>query len=314
MLALLLLVAVIFSAPAQACEEHANVRAVLDPLPAALSGMRVELHTTMGPQIVLENPTTRTVEVVDDVNQSFVRIGPKGVEGNLAAESWYRTYSPGAVVPASAKGAAPARWVRAASAPSFGWFEPRLDPKRAPLPPEVISAGQTVDLARWSVPLKVDDRVISLSGVFRYEPPPQGMYVAKLTSPSQVAPGVRVRLLPGSVAGVFVESSSALPLEIAGAYGEPFLRIGPDGVSANVRSLTWWSCARSTGRRHEVAGNRETLPDWQRVAAAPRFSWIDPRTQAPQNAAGELVAWRVPMQLGERELAITGETRWKGIR
>jgi hypothetical protein len=311
-LAAVLLAALMHATPLPACEEHADVRALLDPLPPPMAGMRVELHTTLGPQIVLENRTGRTVEIMDDTGAAFVRIGPDGVEGNFAARSWYLTYSPGAVVPAAAQSGGPPRWVRAASTPSFGWFEPRLDPKRAPLPIDVIQARQSVDLARWSVPLRVDGVLTALGGVFRYQPPPKGMHVARLTSPSEIAPGVRVRLLRGSVAGVFIDSSSPIPLEVEGAEGEPFLRIGPDGVSANVHSPTWWASARATGRRHDVAeSDRATLPDWQHVAAAPRFGWVDPRTQAAPGA--DNVAWRLPLRLGEQQLAITGETHWQTI-
>ena len=75
--------------------------------------MRVEIHQTMGPQVVIENPSPRTVEVLDAAGAPFARIGPDGVAGNFAAPAWYLTYSPGAVVPAAAAPGAEPRWVRA---------------------------------------------------------------------------------------------------------------------------------------------------------------------------------------------------------
>jgi hypothetical protein len=304
-------VSMLIEAPLFACEEHAHVRTILDPLPTVFAGMRVEVHRTMGPQVVIANPTGQVLEVLDDGGTPFVRIGPSGVEGNLAAKAWYETYSPGAVAPAAAAHGSPPRWVRAASEPSFGWFEPRLDVKRAPLPVEVIVAGRSADLRRWSLPLRIDGEAVWLTGVFRYEPPPKGTFVARLTSPSRVAPGVRVHLLRGRTAGFLLQNSSGAELHVDGVDGEPFLRIGPNGVDANVRSRTWRMSARASDRRPAPAAGRTSLPDWQRVAAVPRFSWIDPRAQAPQATGSDAVSWSIPLRLDGQSLAVRGETVWK---
>jgi hypothetical protein len=297
--------------PVLACEQHAYVRVVLDPLPEALRGMRVEVHKTMGTQVVIANPTRRTVEVLDAGGAPFVRIGPAGVEGNIAARAWYETYSPGAVAPASAGGGAQPHWKLAASEPSFGWFEPRLEAKQVPLPMEIIVRGESTDLASWQVSLRVDGEATALTGVFRYDPPPKGTFIAWMTTPSQVAPDVQVRLLPGQVGGFLVQNSGDTALQVVGMDGEPFLRIGPQGVDANLRSRTWWTSARATGRRPAAVESRESLPDWQRVAAAPRFSWIDPRLQVRQgNPPRGSFSWRIPMQIDGERLAVAGETAW----
>lgn len=289
------------------CEEHAHVRAILASLPAALSGVRVEVHKTMRPQVVLANPTAHILEVLDADGTAFVRIGPAGVEGNLAAKAWYETYSPGAVAPATV-GSAP-RWVRVATEPNFGWFEERLDAKQVALPAEVIAAGEPADIGHWQLPLRVDGEAVALHGLFRYEPPPQGMFVARLTSPASLAPGVQIRLLPGRVAGVMVQNATRSTLHVSGIDGEPFLRIGPDGVDANVHSRTWWVSGRASGRRSQ---GLDALPDWQRVAAVPRFSWIDPRAQAADGQGHEEpVVWQIPVELDQRLLAVTGQTSWR---
>jgi hypothetical protein len=310
-----LCVPLLVGAPLFACEEHAYVRAILDPLPEPLLGMRVEVHKTMGPQVVIANPTELSVEVLDENGTPFVRIGPSGVEGNLAAKAWYETYSPGAVAPATADVGAQPQWTHAAAEPSFGWFEPRLDAKQVLLPPEVITMGHATDLGRWWLPLRVDGEPIELTGIFRYEPPPKGMFVARMTTPAQVAPGVRVRLLPGLAAGFLVQNSSGSALHVLGMDGEPFLRIGPEGVDANLSSRTWWASARASGRRPAAAEGRTSLPDWQRVAAAPRFSWIDPRAQAPRGQGYlDSISWRIPIRLDAQLLAVTGETAWETRR
>ena len=307
-----LLIAAALSAapPAAACAGHAFVRAVLDPRPAALDGMRVEVHETMGAQLALENRSGRTVEVLDAAGEAFVRIGPNGVEGNLAAPTWYASYAPAAVVPAAARTGATPRWVRVTSAPAFGWFDPRLDGGSAVLPPEVLAERAPADLGEWVVPLRVDGAPTALRGRFRYEPP-TGAAIARLTSAAAAAPGVRVTLLPGDPAGLMVANAGDETLTVLGLDGEPFLRIGPGGVAANLRSRTWRESGRA-GRRQVEAGNQ---PRWQAVAGSPRYGWVEPRTAlaaAPAGAAAEgVLTWSVPMRLGDTPLAVTGTTRWQ---
>jgi hypothetical protein len=297
-----------------ACEDHAYVRAIVDPLPASLSGIRVEAHKTMGAQLVVENRTSKTLEILDADGVAFARVGPFGVEGNIAAPAWYRTYSPAAVVPAEATAGAAIRWVRAASEPSFGWFESRLDSQQVKLAPEVIRARRPLDLGGWSVAVRVDGEPAAIAGRFRYDPPPAGAYVARLTSPTEIARGVRVRLLPGTPTGLLLESAAGSSLVVYGAAGEPFLSFAASGVEANVRSPSWWASGRAVGAPASAADSPATV-DWQRVAGAPRFSWIEPRVQASIETAtaspGEPVAWEVPMEIDGRRVAVTGEVSWK---
>jgi hypothetical protein len=287
----------------------ADVRAVLGPLPAALAGMRIEVHETIAPQLVLANPTQRVVEVVDDRGRPFLRIGPDGVEGDTAAPAWYRTYAPGTVVPASAVRSAAPRWLRARSEPSFGWFEPRIDASKIEVPHAVIDAGVAADVGRWEIPLHVDGSPVTLAGAFRYEPPPSRAYGARLTSPSEIAPGVRVTLLPGRHPGLLLENTSARPVTVVGDRGEPFLRIGPAGVEANVRSDTWQRSGRA-GSTARVLTSIPAEPDWVRVATAPRYGWIEPRAAAPTStraAGGD--RWQVPLQIGAERVLVSGERR-----
>jgi hypothetical protein len=283
---------------AMACDDHANVRVELDPLPAALAGVRVEVHRTIGPQLVIENATAKTLEVLDDTGMPFLRIGPNGVEGNVNARALYTTYSPAAVPPAAAGSNEP-RWQQVRSEPSFGWFESRVDPARAALPPSVIAEQRAADVGRWEIPLRLDGTPVLLAGRFRYEPPAAGVYSPRLTSPREVAPGVKVTLLPGQVPGLLVENATSRALLVMGAEGEPFLRIGPAGVEANVRSQTW----RASARQHDRLASAGS--DWQRVASVPRFSWVEPRAAQKQSE------WQIPMRLGDDPLQVTGVTVWR---
>lgn len=274
--------------------------------------MRVELHHTIAPQLVLANPTARVVEVLDPDGVAFLRIGPEGVEANLAARAWYQTYAPGMPVPASAGTGGEARWRKVHGAPSFGWFDPRLESGGVGEGHDAGGAGGAAGAGRWSVPLRVDGEVVVLAGRFRREPEASGRYHARLTSASEIAPGVRVRLLPGRTPGLLVTNESREVLAILDEDGEPFLRVGPRGVEANVGSAAW----RRSGRASLAPAGDAAGPAWQRVSTVPRFGWLDPRAAAGAGTAppadGHAVrAFRIPLELGGRRLAVRGELAWR---
>lgn len=291
-----------------------RVHAVLDErLPAALAGMRVEVHRTVAPQLVVENPTPQLLEVLDDGGIAFLRIGPRGVEANVAARAWFQTFGPGAPVPAALRagttGGAP-RWVRVGDGHAFGWFEPRLDPAAVDVPHAVRDEARPAEVGRWRIALRVDGRRVALEGGFRWQPPPAGARRARLTSPRTLAPGVRVRVLPGATPGLLIENDTRRLLTVLDGDGEPFLRIGRKGVEANVRSRAW----RASGRRSSAVVDRGPTfmgaPYWQRVSRAASYGWIEPRL-APRDAAEASVAWQVPVLLGTSELVLSGVSEWQ---
>lgn len=286
-----------------------RVRPVLGAMPPELTGVRVEVHRTVAAQLVLHNPTEHTIEVLDPEGVAFLRIGPRGTEGNLAARAWYTTYAPGMKAPEASLDAAP-RWVHARAEPTFGWFEPRIDATDVRVPPLLSEAGRAAELGRFEIPLRVDGHPVVLGGAFRFEPAAGGAYASRITSPAEIAPGVRVRLLPGRNAGLFVESSSARVLTVLDDAGAPFLKIGPDGVEADVTSAAW----RRSGR----GGSGSAAEDgsaWQRVSSSPRFGWVDSRTSHSADAVpsdcDETEIWQVPMRLGDEPVVVTGEIVWR---
>lgn len=108
-----------------------------------------------------------------------------------------------------------------------------------------------------------------------------------------------------------------------GEDGEPFLRIGPEAVDANLRSRTWEQSARSASAPEvETSGTQTAAPAgpvWRRVASAPRFGWIEPRAlvtaapPSPDGAVPDTLEWSVPMQLGDQPLRVTGVVSWTPV-
>lgn len=297
-----------------------GVVARLDPLAPELAGVRVEVHETIAYQLVVENTTGRLLEVLDERGVPFVRIGPAGVEGNVTAPAWYRSQSPEGRAPKglleAARGEKPPapHWVLARREPNWGWYDARL-------------AGDAHAEQRWQIPLRVDGAPSALRGHFARLPKPTGAVRARLESAGALGPGVRISLLGGPAGAFFLENDSPDVVTVLGRDGEPFVRVGPNGVEANLHSATFAEVARLRGGTGLLlAPNAEAPARWERVATEPRYAWVDLRTaftgDVPEAVTRRgklavLVRWAIPVQIGGKDGATTvrleGVTEWKPL-
>lgn len=132
-------------------------------------------------------------------------------------------------------------------------------------------------------------------------------------------PGAHLRVLE---AGERVELRNNGPEVVVFGYGgEPYLRVGPDGVFENRRSPT---VARNREQVHPPAApdtDPDAAPDWQRVAGRTVARWHDHRVhwrgadpQAVQARPGtrQVVqpAWAVPVYRGDKRAVATGQLTW----
>ena len=187
---------------------------------------------------------------------------------------------------------------------SWGWFDKRLDTRRVRVPEQ--DKHVPVVLQEWRVPARLGRERIELRGHFRYEPPPPGVYVARLTSARELAPAVSVTLSTGQPPALLLENDGTQPVVVLGHQGEPFLRISERGVEANLASPTW----QELGRYRGLATGKVGKTRWRRVAEVPRYSWLEPR--AGQPVPGEASRhWEVPVRIGGRDAAIQGVTEWR---
>jgi hypothetical protein len=295
----------------------------LDPLAPELAGVRAEVHRTVAYQLVIENTTDRLLEVLDERGAAFIRIGPAGVEGNLAAPAWYRGYAPEGRVPpglqqriASGKPPEP-RWVRARREPTWGWFDARLDAEKAP-----AAHGAR----RFEVPVRIGGVASALRGQFVPQPKRTGTLSARLLSAGELAPGVRISLVPGRAGSFLLQSDSPEPVTVLGRDGEPFVRLSPAGVDANLHSATFAEVARLRGGASlALEPQADAPPHWERLTNVPSYGWVDLRTAVAESDVPEavvtggkrveLLRWAVPVRIGAAEDApvvrVEGVTEWK---
>ncbi len=129
--------------------------------------------------------------------------------------------------------------------------------------------------------------------------------------------GLRVELHQGDIAPQLVlENRSGKLLEILDTTGQPFLRVGPKKVEADLNSPDWRASLnpRDVPAHAPVASRRE--PNWKMVLSEPAFGWFDPRinpdpVQIPPEiqAVGieaPVSAWTIPARLGGEPLDIKG--------
>jgi hypothetical protein len=295
----------------------------LDPLGPELAGVRAQVHRTVAYQLVIENTTDRVLEVLDERGVPFIRIGPTGVEGNVAAPAWYRGYAPEGRVPPSLleriqSGKPPeARWVQARREPTWGWFDARLDAGT-----DAAAHG----VRRFEVPVRIGGVASALRGRFIAQPKRTGTLNARLLSAPELAPGVRISLVPGRAGSFLLQSDSPEPVTVLGRDGEPFVRLSPAGVDANLHSATFAEVARLRGGASLALEPQAAAPPrWERLTSAPSYGWVDLRTAVAESDVPEAVAtggkrvellrWVVPVRIGAAEDApvvrVEGVTEWK---
>lgn len=307
-----------------------DVMATIDAVPAALAGIKVELHKTLGQQLVVENATDSPLEVLGIDGEPFLRIGPEGVHANVNARDWYRFYSIGGVPlpPRLASLQKDARlapdWQIVSRQRAWGWFDTRLDTEPLKVPHRVRDSQVRTAFKAWRIPVRLQGNRQLLTGQFQFMPQPRGFYEARITSPAEIAPGVFLQVMQGPVPGFMLSNAGQQTVTILGRDGKPFIEMNATGVRANIHSSTW----RSSG----LAESSFVAPDagvsagnevaWQVRSVTPRYTWLDVRAVAAADdvAAGKPAArtaaqqWEIPFSVDGQAGTVRGITKWVDYR
>jgi hypothetical protein len=282
------------------------VHPLLSPLPDALKGVTVEVAETMAPEILVANHTAHTLEILDAQGRPFLRIGPEGVGADLASAAWYRSLTAAGVTPPkTAAPFAPPHWASVMHDPAFGWFDPRISVAQVKVPDEIEDAGKPATVGTWSVSVRIGGTNTAITGTFAFQPRPKGQFDASVTPPAGFPAGISVRVVPGATPALFLQNSSRHSVTVLGLQGEPYVRIGPDGVAVNEASTTWQQLGREQ-RSTAKAG-------WIQLSRQPAYAWMEPRAAAPspwaQDHRGR--TWTVPVRVDGTDYLLRGAVVWR---
>jgi hypothetical protein len=130
--------------------------------------------------------------------------------------------------------------------------------------------------------------------------------------------GITVQVVRTIADQLVVENRTANDLEVLAPTAEPFLRIGPQGVFANLNSPSWYLSSSGLGtatvpeRAHVGA-----TPEWAKIATAPSWGWFDhrlhpasipgPKGSAPQR----LASWNVAFRYNGNRMTVRGHLEFR---
>jgi len=137
-------------------------------------------------------------------------------------------------------------------------------------------------------------------------------------------PGVKVDVAYSATYQLIVENPTPTELTLLADTGEPFLRIGPEGVFGNFKSPTWYGSNVPLGLSKfppQAEPGADVPPRWSRVSVQPTWGWYDHRLHPVERYLDkevlastkmvELGKWSVPLTYGGSRGAITGRFEYK---
>ena len=154
----------------------------------------------------------------------------------------------------------------------------------------------------------------------------RGVVVGDGTTPGEGDPieldGVTWQIL-GNDALLEVRNDTGTELTVPGYQGEPYLRVGPDGVYENRNSpAVYLSSDRFAQTPVPDFAGPDKEPNWVRVSGASTYAWHDhrihwmaptlpPQVKVDATRPVKVNDWAVPFQIDGRELAVEGTLRWE---
>ena len=290
--------------PATAHEESAlHALTVIDSVSPNVEGIEVRMVHLDAPALVVRNDTDEVLTVLGEKGEPFLQISRDGVRANSESPTTYVSSAPRReVVPPDVKASADPKWVVFSEDASWTWFDPRLR----------FSSKRT----SWEVPLMLGGQPIMVSGGFETLQG-HGHFVTEMTPPT--VDGLTMRLTQGLIPAVYVRNDTGETLTVPGDAGEPFLRIGPKGVTANLRSPTYYTSGSTAILKVPAMADAAAPPRWEKVSPYPVWAWLERRAAVPaelyqrdQLGTEEraVLEWTSEYTLGGEPLPVTGHVNW----
>ena len=280
---------------------------VLNDVTPEIAGVSFRVAHLTQPVLVATNRTDRPLVIFGRNDEPFLRIHDGRIETNANSPLSYSSRSPSGaqvIVPDSVDPFGRALWRPITRGRSWSWFDPRI---RLP------SAGSS----EWSIVAGLGRRKMLVEGGFESFDT-HGHFDTYLEGEAFV-PGVDIRLTDGIVPAFFVRNDTERVLHVAGRAGEPFLRIGPRGVTANLESPDYYLGGAQTVRPVPKSVHPANEPRWRKLSTVPVWSWLEFRARLPRSAdlrsnlgteRRPILRWTTPMSLGRARLTLEGVVEW----
>jgi len=147
-------------------------------------------------------------------------------------------------------------------------------------------------------------------------------YQTRILTVEPAVPGLRIEVIDAG-ARLQVRNTTSQVVTVLGYAGEPYLRIGPDGVFENRRSpATYLNRVRVNPAPPPADANADAAPDWRHVGDGDTAVWHDHRAHwmgatdppqvkaAPNRRQAVVPAWQVDLLAGGQPVRVTGDLRW----
>lgn len=138
--------------------------------------------------------------------------------------------------------------------------------------------------------------------------------------------GLQVRVAYSANYQFVVNNPTATELVILADTGEPFLRIGPNGVFGNLRSKSWYDANAPEGLLRfppEAKEGVDVPSDWKLIARQPSYGWFDHRLHPVERYVAPEVKrsrtpvtlghWKVPIRYGDKKGEIGGRFEFQPV-
>lgn len=310
-----LVVALLGPAVATAHETVPTITPVVDGIEPAAAGVDVTVQASQSATLLaLEVEGSHLVEVLDEDGRPWARITAAIVEVDVTSPAMQAATSPGGRVPDDLP-ELDAPWRVVGRDGRFQWFAHELHPAGFTVPEDVLASRRAQDVGTWEVPVRVDGVEGAIAGRIRHVPV-TGRVEARLGGGGEVAPGVTVEVAPGPVPVFFLRNDGPVPVTVLDRDGAPYVVVDGAGAAVNRASSTWLEQQRVEGSAPPAPRDASV----ERVSTTPAHSWIDTRAALPgivpsddvraSDEVVELLAWSIPLRVGDELLAIEGTTRW----
>jgi hypothetical protein len=148
--------------------------------------------------------------------------------------------------------------------------------------------------------------------------------VTRIDAVTPPLPGVTVEVRAGAADQLLVVNTTAQPVEVVATGGEPFLRIGPDVVAANLDSPDWYRANSPQGAaRVPATAKAGAKPRWATVARGASWGWFDHRLHDTERSLTpelrgvrrtvRLAGWTVPLRHGGAAVTVSGHVEYRPV-